>query len=187
MLKIRRPLGRLIFNMGIAIPGKTVFLIETAPRSLQKIHPTTMQNLNSQISQWLHISHHNYYAVEFFVSHHWNLNSQISQWLHISQITVIYVGDILHLMTSFHLVLFYYGRIKYSDACISVQALKTCNGIVFFLFAPHLNSLPPGKFEWNFRYVIFKRILVIDGWGISCEIALMWLSLDFTNDQSILI
>ena len=33
MLKIRRPLGRLIFNMGIAIPGKTVFLIETAPRA----------------------------------------------------------------------------------------------------------------------------------------------------------
>ena len=31
MLKIRRPLGRLIFNMGIAIPGKTVFLNETAP------------------------------------------------------------------------------------------------------------------------------------------------------------
>ena len=31
MLKIRRPLGRLIFNMGIAIPGKTVFLIETTP------------------------------------------------------------------------------------------------------------------------------------------------------------
>ena len=31
MLKIRRQLGRLIFNMGIAIPGKTVFLIETAP------------------------------------------------------------------------------------------------------------------------------------------------------------
>ena len=34
MLKIRRPLGRLIFNMGIAIPGKTVFLIETAPWGL---------------------------------------------------------------------------------------------------------------------------------------------------------
>ena len=31
MLKIRRPLGRLIFNMGIATPGKNVFLIETAP------------------------------------------------------------------------------------------------------------------------------------------------------------
>ena len=36
MLKIRRPLGRLIFNMGIAIPGKTVFLIETAPRKLME-------------------------------------------------------------------------------------------------------------------------------------------------------
>ena len=34
MLKIRRPWGRLIFNIGIAIPGKTVFLIETAPRIL---------------------------------------------------------------------------------------------------------------------------------------------------------
>ena len=40
MLKIRRPLGRLIFNMGIAIPGKTVFLIETAPshRRIGKSH-----------------------------------------------------------------------------------------------------------------------------------------------------
>ena len=37
MLKIRRPLGRLIFNMGIAIPGKTVFLIETTPRSTYQI------------------------------------------------------------------------------------------------------------------------------------------------------
>ena len=26
-----------------------------------------------------------------------------------------------------------------------------------------LNSLAPGKFEWNFRYVIFKQIVVIDG------------------------
>ena len=33
-----------------------------------------------------------------------------------------------------------------------------------------VNSLAPGKFEWNFMYVIFKRILVIDGWSISFEI-----------------
>ena len=32
------------------------------------------------------------------------------------------------------------------------------------------NTLAPGRFEWNFRHVIFKQILVIDGWGISCEI-----------------
>ena len=48
------------------------------------------------------------------------------------------------------------------------------------------NSLSPGKFEWNFRHVIFKQILVIDGWGISCEIALIWMSLDFTDDLSML-
>ena len=49
------------------------------------------------------------------------------------------------------------------------------------------NSLTPGKFEWNFWYVFFKWILVIDGWGISCEIALMWMSLDSTYDKSILV
>ena len=37
MLKIRRPIGRLIFNMGIATLGKTVFLIETAPWLLARI------------------------------------------------------------------------------------------------------------------------------------------------------
>ena len=36
-----------------------------------------------------------------------------------------------------------------------------------------INSLAPGKFEWHFRYVIFKRILVINGSGISCETALI--------------
>ena len=45
-----------------------------------------------------------------------------------------------------------------------------------------INSLAPGKFEWHFRHVIFKQILVIDGWGISSEIALIWMSLDFTDD-----
>ena len=45
MLKIRRPLGRLIFNMGIAIPGKTVFLIETAPWLVKKPRgPSESQN-----------------------------------------------------------------------------------------------------------------------------------------------
>ena len=34
---------------------------------------------------------------------------------------------------------------------------------------------------------IFKWISVIDGWGISCEIALIWMSLDCTDDQSTLV
>ena len=50
-----------------------------------------------------------------------------------------------------------------------------------------INSLAPRKFEWNFRYVICKRILVIDGWDISCKITLIWMSQDFTDDQSKLV
>ena len=50
-----------------------------------------------------------------------------------------------------------------------------------------LNSLAPGRFEWNFRHVLFKLMFVIDGWGILCEIALIWMSLDFTDDQSTLV
>ena len=49
------------------------------------------------------------------------------------------------------------------------------------------NSLAPGKFEWNFRYLIFQIISVIDGRVISCELALRWMSLDLTDDKSILV
>ena len=64
MLKIRRPLRRLIFNMGIAIPGKTVFLIETAPWSLihwgrdkmADISQTTFSNVFSSMNiDWFSI------------------------------------------------------------------------------------------------------------------------------------
>ena len=62
MLKIRRPLGRLIFNMGIAIPGKTVFLIETAPWSLQDMYGTKLKNMGSShieaVTKWLPFSRH---------------------------------------------------------------------------------------------------------------------------------
>ena len=58
MLKIRRPLGRLIFNMGIAIPGKTVFLIETAPRQQPRSFGNTLRpddteiEINEHLLQW---------------------------------------------------------------------------------------------------------------------------------------
>ena len=29
-----------------------------------------------------------------------------------------------------------------------------------------INSLAPGKFQWNFKHIIFKQILVIHAWGI---------------------
>ena len=74
------------------------------------------------------------------------------------------------------------GRIS-TARTISVLGNDRKHKHIFIFF----NSLVPGKFEWNFRHVIFKQILVIDGWGISCEIVLIWMSLDFSDDQSTLV
>ena len=51
MLKIRRPLGRLIFNMGIAIPGKTVFLIETTPWPLHCLEGQAIISYKNELTQ----------------------------------------------------------------------------------------------------------------------------------------
>ena len=53
--------------------------------------------------------------------------------------------------------------------------------------ARNINSLAPGKFEWNFGYLIFQIISVIEGWGISCELAHRWMSLHLTDDKSTLV
>ena len=52
---------------------------------------------------------------------------------------------------------------------------------------PHINSLAPGRFEWNCGEVIFKVFLVVDSWGIDCQIALRDMSLDLTDDKSTLV
>ena len=57
----------------------------------------------------------------------------------------------------------------------------------FTITTAWLNSLTPGKFEWNFRYSILQIISVIGGWGISCELALRWMSLDLADDKSTLV
>ena len=65
--------------------------------------------------------------------------------------------------------------------------LKQSNYYFFALKQPPLNSLAPGRFKVNFRWVIFKLILVVIGWGISCETALIWVSLDHTYVKSTLV
>ena len=50
-----------------------------------------------------------------------------------------------------------------------------------------VNSLAPGRFKINFRWGIFQLILVVNGWGISCETTLIWVSLDHTYDKSTLV
>ena len=52
---------------------------------------------------------------------------------------------------------------------------------------PPLHLYSPGKFELKFRYLIFQIISVIDGWGIPCNFALIWLLLDLTDDKSTLV
>ena len=49
------------------------------------------------------------------------------------------------------------------------------------------NSLVPVRFKWNFRYVIFKALLIIDDWAISCEIAHRLLPLDPIDDKLTLV
>ena len=50
-----------------------------------------------------------------------------------------------------------------------------------------VNSLAPGGFQFNFKYVIFKLTSVNGGWGISFEITLRWMPLDLTDDKSALV
>ena len=75
---------------------------------------------------------------------------------------------------------------KYNQLSASLIIYGWCNSITLGAVLC-INSLAPGKFEWYFRHVFFKQILVIDGWGMSCEIALIWMSPDFTDDQSTLV
>ena len=50
-----------------------------------------------------------------------------------------------------------------------------------------INSLTPAIFEWYFRYLNFQIISVIDGWGISFELAIRWMSLNLTDEKSTLV
>ena len=71
---------------------------------------------------------------------------------------------------------------SFANAVNVTATALTCNRSML-----HVNSLAPRIFHWNFRLVIFKLNLVIDGWGISDEITLRWMSLDLTGDKSALI
>ena len=69
-----------------------------------------------------------------------------------------------------------------------ITANKTLDKVNFWhLISLDLNSLAPGKFELNFRDVIFKQIVLIDDWGISSEIAPTWKPQDRNDDKSTLV
>ena len=103
---------------------------------------------------------------------------------------------ILHFLSQWCLYRIYHKYANIFFACIVRVVSSAFPGFPWCIYPYSLgllhwhwavNSLAPGKFEWNFKSVIFKQILVIDGWGISCKIALIWMSLDFADDQSTLV
>ena len=59
------------------------------------------------------------------------------------------------------------------------------NYVVHTLQQHGINSMAPGKFEWNFKYLILQIILVIYGWGISCQLALRWMSINLTDKSTL--
>ena len=74
MLKKRRPHDRLIFNMGIPIPGKTVFYIETGPCVFSS------HVVYSYMCAFVLVLHDTNYAL---IQFHWNLswNYDVNIWL----------------------------------------------------------------------------------------------------------
>ena len=94
------------------------------------------------------------------------------------------LGQFKHPYIQVKIMMFYcwYDNLS-SDVWSSTKSFK----IIILLLSLSFNSLAPGKFEWNFKYLILQIISVIDGWGISCELALGWMSLDITHDKSTLV
>ena len=88
----------------------------------------------------------------------WGWTSWAPRWLYLVESLVLYV--------------------------IATSVADPLTTVVFVCFC--FNSLAPGKFEWNFRYLIFQIISLIGGWGISCEL-LRWMSLDLTDNKSTLV
>ena len=52
---------------------------------------------------------------------------------------------------------------------------------------PLLTHWPLGDLNKILDKSFFKLILVIDGWGISCDIAIRWMSVDLTDDKLTLV
>ena len=71
-----------------------------------------------------------------------------------------------------HIQLMIWPKIAF-DGCVCWLSFKWCILLTWECAILFFNSLAPGKCEWNFRHVIFKQILMNDGWGISREISLI--------------
>ena len=142
MLKIRRPLGRLIFNMGIAIPGKTVFPIETAPKThvyeayIMLVISSVIENVaeaklvaNYSLSHLLHVTvivPYGAFNDQFSETEMVPFSGNLSHWLHwnfsVQQSPVQPVTTFSLKLQHFYFILYMYF-IQYRDVFISVLAV----------------------------------------------------------------
>ena len=74
-------------------------------------------------------------------------------------------------------------KTKYGVSCYGNSEYDT----ILVTLIVTLNSSVSESFEWNFILVIFKLILVADGWDISCEIVFRWMLVDLTDGKSSLV
>ena len=141
MLKIRRPLGRLIFNMGIAIPGKTVFLIETAPcipRILFTVYP----------KKYIH----GFVVLCFVVVMQSFIMNSHEVFIHIHQGCFAGTGAIVRLPQCQWSKPDGYGKIS---QCITTTKHSKAKTVCIFL-RKYCNSSPPGQRgrpsdRWHFK------------------------------------
>ena len=107
-------------------------------------------------------------------------------------VTLFFLGDLLWVMAR----VCHYQRGSWQSADLSrggdTKTLVCCSlppelfpVLLNVLYL--INSLAPGRFQFDFRYVIFKLTFVNGGWGISHEITLRWMPLDLTDDKSTLV
>ena len=79
------------------------------------------------------------------------------------------------------------GILKLAKRHCYIQMTLWLHRIVTVTACIYINTLASGRFQSNFRLVIFKQTLVNGGWGISYEIALRWMPLDLIDDKSTLV
>ena len=141
MLKIRRPLGRLIFNMGIAIPGKTVFLIETAPRC-------SGQNVLVEVNQYhccwcpASLCHQGIssYSIDYF-----SINRSLSS----IRKYLKYLGHISVKITQIQIHYVWWKKLTHTGL------VKNCSHIILSLHFHHLkcSEYIYGTPTWLYRYI----------------------------------
>ena len=101
--------------------------------------------------------------------------SSTNPWIYSKDFILWYLHDLYHMKF-----------VHWLQQIASLLHVVVATTGLLVLQCSFINSLAPGRFEWKFSLVIFKLNLAIDGLGISCEIALRWLSLKLTDDESTL-